>query len=122
MCQFCFTANTNSISETTIPPADITENDNTFRILMDIPGMKKTDLKIIVDDAILTVSGENKSETNKEYRPLFSETLSKKIKRSFLLWKNLDIKNIRAEFNNGVLSLTIPKTGLSVFDIPIANN
>jgi HSP20 family protein len=92
------------------PNLDIEESDKAYKILADLPGLCKEDLKLSVEKNILTLSGERKSEEEKEENgSLYRERCYGKFERSFALPENTDTEKIKADLNNGVLSLTIPK-------------
>lgn len=94
-----------------VPRVDIAETDTAYLIKAEIPGVNKEDVKITVDDGILTISGERreeKEEKNKKFHRV--ERIYGKFSRSFTLPDNVDESKIDAEFKDGVLTLTIPKT------------
>jgi HSP20 family protein len=125
MCVNCFTVTRSGLEDKTAasaPLADIVEQDDFFRINMDVPGFDKNEIKIRLDDSLLTISGESNYRPPAGFNIIYSETGSNKISRSFLLGKNLNSKKIRAEIKNGVLSVIIPKIEYKVFDIPISAN
>lgn len=101
------------ITGTVWPPVDINEESESYLIRADIPGMKKDDIKIEIENGILQISGEKK-ETIKEkskgnYYHL--ERSYGSFRRSFTLPSNVNEKNIEAHYVNGVLELTLKKTG-----------
>ncbi|HCK99970.1 MAG TPA: hypothetical protein DHW42_07715 [Candidatus Marinimicrobia bacterium] len=92
------------------PVVDIDEQDKHFSVYMELPGVKKIDINISIKDNILTIAGEKKTgeESNsKNYHR--SERIFGKFKRSFSLDELVDRDNISAEFENGMLNITIPK-------------
>lgn len=92
------------------PLADIREESDKFLIKMDIPGLAKEDVKIQVEEGYLTVSGERKFESAGEKKEwIRCERTYGSFRRSFNLRGNVDEDNIAAEFNNGELTLTLPK-------------
>jgi|Deesub1362B_J571_1020462.scaffolds.fasta_scaffold02918_2 HSP20 family protein len=91
------------------PIADVYETDNEFRIVMEVPGMKKEDFKISVHDGVLTIRGERKRETKSTENFLISERIYGKFQRSFTLPNNVDTEKISASYRDGVLTLTLPK-------------
>ena len=93
-----------------IPRVNTREGENSFYIEVDLPGVKKEDISIDIQNNILTITGErnNKKEVNeKEYYK--RETSFGKFQRSFTLPKNVDSENIKASMSDGVLEITIPK-------------
>lgn len=94
----------------TLPAVNIKENEMGFELELAIPGKKKEDFNIEVDNDVLTVSMETKSEdeTSKENytRKEFSYT---SFKRSFTLPETVDNEKIKASYENGILSFKLPK-------------
>lgn len=93
------------------PLSDVAETDNEYKIMLDIPGVEKNDIKVSVKNGMLCVSGERKNE--KEYKNSNYYKIEKaygKYYRSFSLPENIDEKKIEAEFKNGTLTLHLPKT------------
>lgn len=96
---------------TTLPAVNVKENENSFKIEMAIPGKKKEDLKINLENNVLTISSEHKEETedkNENYtRKEFHYT---SFQRSFALPENLvEQDKIEATYENGLLVINIPK-------------
>lgn len=94
-----------------IPRCEVTEKKRQYVIAMDTPGLRKEDIKIDVNDQELTVSGERKEEKFDETdRQLLSETYHGSFMRTFSLPLNVDATHVDAEYKEGVLKITIPKT------------
>lgn len=92
------------------PKVDIIENEKAFELHVEVPGMKKEDFNIEINDNYLTVSGERKFSTEKNEKDFYSiETRYGNFSRSFTLPENIDSAKINAKYNNGILELTIPK-------------
>ena len=93
------------------PAVDVSENENEYRVKADIPGVKKEDLNVSVQDGILTISAESKfeDEEKKEGRVIRQERRYGKYSRSMRLGKDVDTSNVKAEYRDGVLELTLPK-------------
>ena len=95
---------------TTVPAVNIKENEKDFELELAIPGFKKDDFNIEVDENILTISSEVKSENhtneNKFTRREFSYNA---FKRAFTLPETIDDGKINANYEAGVLRLTLPK-------------
>lgn len=93
------------------PTADISETDKEYLIKADLPEVKKEDVKIMVDDNMITISGERKHEKeHKEENEIRVESFYGTFSRSFELPGNIDANAIRAESKDGVLRIHIPKT------------
>lgn len=92
---------------------DITENDKSYFLEADFPGMKKEEISITVQNNILTLTGEHKEEEEEKDkengRVLRKERRYGRISRSFNLGNNIDEDNIKASFKEGVLTLELPK-------------
>ncbi len=86
------------------PRYEITENDEQFRLAVDVPGMKTDNLKIELEDdgRVMHISGERKEETGKSYKEY-------KFDKRFTLRKDLDTSKITAHLSDGVLVVTSPK-------------
>jgi len=92
------------------PPADIEETDSNYFLSFDLPGVSPEDVKIEVRDNQLIVSGERKEEKQSdEGRQLNVERFYGRFQRVFALPTTIDPEKIDANFENGVLQVTIPK-------------
>ena len=93
------------------PSVDIREEDNTYVLEAEIPGISEKDLDIKVKDNLLTLASkkeDKKEEKKKGY--LLQERRQASFSRSFVLPKNVDREKIEAHYKNGILSLVIPKS------------
>lgn len=93
------------------PRIDISEDDDSINVDVEAPGMKKEDLKISMQDNILTISGEKKNESEEKkgknyYR---SERIFGSFQRSFTLPAEIDRDKTEAKFEDGVLKINIAK-------------
>lgn len=90
---------------------DIHETDTDYSVKADFPGLDKDEIDVSVDNNVLTISAEHKEEAQKKdgSRIIRQERRIGKYSRSFNLGKNIDESSIKAEFENGVLTLQIPK-------------
>ena len=92
------------------PAVNTREGEFAYHVELDLPGMKKEDISVDVKDNTVTISGERKTqeEVNEEdyYR---IESRYGKFSRSFSLPENVDVENIHAESQDGVLEVVIPK-------------
>lgn len=80
---------------------DLSENTETYTLSVDLPGLKKDDLKIEIIDNILSLSGERKSANSKRNFGTF--------KQNYSLPENVDLDGIHAKFEDGVLEMILPK-------------
>lgn len=92
------------------PSVDIHENADSYQIEADLPGMRKEDISIDLQDNVLTISGERKQESEASgQEDVRVERRYGKFVRSFTLPPNVDPDNIKASYQNGVLKLQLPK-------------
>jgi len=93
------------------PRIDISETDNEFVVKAEIPDVKKEDVKVSVDNGVLTIQGEKKQakeEKGKQFHRV--ERHYGSFFRSFTLPGNADETKVKATFKDGMLNLQIPKT------------
>ena len=93
------------------PAVDIKETPEAFEIHAELPGIDKENIKVSVDEGLLTIEGErkleNETDDKKHHRV---ERFYGKFSRSFRLPENVDEANINAAYKDGVLSLTLLKS------------
>ncbi len=95
---------------TSMPAVNIKETDSEVAIEMAVPGMKKSDFNIDLDDNLLTVSAEVKTENeDKNENYTRREFGYRSFKRSFNLPETVDAEKISARYNEGILILNLPK-------------
>lgn len=94
----------------TVPPMDFVEESDRYRVSMDLPGFSKDDLDVTIDDGVLTIRGERKSENEetKDGKVVRRERFRGTVERSLKLGKKVDSTKIEASYRNGVLELVIP--------------
>lgn len=92
---------------------DIKETDKGFTLKADFPGLKKEDISVSVDNSVLTLSAEHKEEKEEKEKGkvIRQERRYGKYTRSFSLGSGIDEKGITAQFEDGVLTLDIPRAG-----------
>ncbi|KAK3582184.1 hypothetical protein CHS0354_023720 [Potamilus streckersoni] len=89
---------------------DVSEDDKNIYIEADLAGIKKEDVSVEVNDGVLTITAERKSENEREERNFYRrERLYGAISRSFTLGEEVDADRIDAKFENGVLKVNVPK-------------
>ncbi len=100
-----------------IPAMDVVENQDAFIATADLPGLTKEDIQISLDEGTLTISGERKlehqeqAEDGKGFRRF--ERAYGAFNRSFSLPQGIDQENVTASFDNGVLTLSLPKSEIA---------
>ena len=92
------------------PSVDVHEDQNSFYIEAELPGVKKEDIQLEIENNVLTIKGERRFEKKEEQDSYhFVERSYGSFFRSFSLPKNVDPDNIGAEYRDGMLLLTLPK-------------
>ena len=93
-----------------VTPLDVIEEKDQYVLKADLPGIKKEDIKVSLEDNVLTISAERKTETEAQDRKFHRiERTFGKYQRSLNLGANIDAGKIRANYKDGVLELTVPK-------------
>ena len=91
---------------------DVHEHEDHYEMDIDLPGFKKDEITLTLENGYLTVAatkGLNKEETNKKGKVIRQERYSGALQRSFYVGDSLTEQDIAARFENGVLSLSVPK-------------
>ena len=98
-------------SEGMFPRLDVTERDGEFVVTAELPGVKREDIEISIENGVLTVSAETRSETEEKEgeRVLRQERRYGKYLRSLRLGKEIDDRKVKATLRDGVLELVLPK-------------
>jgi len=93
-----------------VPMVNVFENDDEFRIELATPGLKKEDIRISLDNDVITISANNESEVTKENENCTKQEYSyMSFNRSFTLPDAADIEKIDAKTEDGILKITIAK-------------
>jgi HSP20 family protein len=96
------------------PRTDLAETDDAYTLRVDVPGMTKEDISINLQNNTLTISGERLSERTEESEEYVRvERAFGNFHRTFTLPDAVDQENIEATYENGVLTINIPKTAKS---------
>jgi HSP20 family protein len=92
-------------------PVDLYQDKNAFTIRAEMPGFRKEDIAVEVENDVLTVTGHQKNATNSEQKEQTANTATqeRRISRAISLPQNLDLDQIQAAYENGVLTVTLPK-------------
>ncbi|OIP09380.1 MAG: heat-shock protein Hsp20 [Betaproteobacteria bacterium CG2_30_59_46] len=90
---------------------DVKENDKTYNVHAEIPGVKKEDIHVTIEGNQVSISAEVKKEKEEKEgeKVLRSERYYGKVYRSFTLGQDVDEATATAKYNDGVLDLTLPK-------------
>jgi HSP20 family protein len=105
------------------PNVEVAETDKEWKVCAEIPGMDEKDVEILVDDDMLTLRGEKRSEIDDKDRQ-FSERYYGRFERRLTLPPDVETDRAEARFKNGVLTVTFPKNANAVSRvkrIPIKN-
>ncbi|HKK43898.1 MAG TPA: Hsp20/alpha crystallin family protein [Balneolaceae bacterium] len=93
-----------------VPSIDISETDNQFLISAELPGMKKEDININLENGRLSISGERNFENEEKGKTYHRvETKYGSFNRSFQLPDNVDESSINAKYEDGLLNISIDK-------------
>jgi len=93
------------------PRTDLVETEDSYRLHLDVPGLTKDDLKINYQDNQLTISGERTSDRTDEGEEYVRvERSFGQFYRAFSLPRTVNADGISAAYENGVLTITVPKT------------
>lgn len=91
------------------PSLGLNESDSEIRIRAELPGMEEKDVEILVEDGVLTLRGEKKSDTEDKERG-YSEHYYGRFERQVALPRGVEQDKAKANFKNGVLTITVPKS------------
>jgi HSP20 family protein len=96
------------------PSADISETDSEYLIRAELPAVKKEDVKVTIDQGIITIQGERKEDKETQDEKFHRvESFRGAFSRSFSVPDNIDEKAVRADAKDGVLTVHLPKTKAS---------
>ena len=100
-----------SVRKARMPAVDVAETDTTYQVKAELPGIRKEDLDVTVDDGVLTIKAQhNDNQEQTEIGQLIRQERSYgKFVRSLNLGANVDEETIAAEYRDGVLHITLPK-------------
>lgn len=91
---------------------DIKENEGSYELDIDLPGFKKDEISVELENGYLTVSaakGLDKDEEDKKGKYIRKERYAGAMQRSFYVGENLTQEDIKAKYENGILRLSVPK-------------
>ena len=94
------------------PKVDLMEYKKSVNIVVELPGVTKEDVKIVLEDGVLTLSGEKKNSVDEkdEVTVLTNERTFGKFERKFELPENINPDDVKANFDNGLLNIIIAKS------------
>ncbi len=92
------------------PVANISETDDAYLIKAELPEVSKEDVKVTVDEDVITIGGERRKEVEQQDERVHRiESFYGSFSRSFRLPDNADVAAIQAESRNGILKVRVPK-------------
>lgn len=91
------------------PNVEVSETDKEIKITAEIPGLEEKDIEVLLNDGVLTLRGEKRSETEDKEKQ-FSERFYGRFERRIPLGLEVEEDKIDARFKNGVLSIVLPKS------------
>jgi HSP20 family protein len=89
------------------PRLEVSEADREVRITAEVPGMSEKDIELLLEDGVLTLRGEKKSEAEDRG---YSERFYGRFERRIALPAGVDEEGAKADFRDGVLTVTLPKS------------
>lgn len=94
------------------PETDVVETEREIRVIVEMPGLKRENIEVDVENNVLTIRGEKKEERTEGEQGKWhlAERRYGTFARSFVLPRDVDADNIQARFEDGVLSVSIPKS------------
>lgn len=92
------------------PKVDVTDHQDKIVIVAEIPGLTKEDVSVDLEQRVLTISGGKREvKQDDDVRYIRKELKRSSFKRSFKLGDNMKVDGIEADFDNGLLNITVPK-------------
>ena len=91
---------------------DVKDTENGYEVDIDLPGFKKDEIKVKLEDGVLTISaakGLDKDEKDKKGSYLRRERYAGSMSRSFYVGDNVTVEDIHPKYENGILSFSVPK-------------
>jgi len=93
-----------------IPPADIYETEDALTVILEVPGVEKKNVTINLENDVLKIDAQIDFAKYEGYEPVYTEYNVGHFQRAFTLSSKIDQDKITAEFNDGVLTLTLKKS------------
>lgn len=95
--------------ETWIPAVDIMEKDGNLTLMVSLPGISEKDVELKVEGQVLTIKGERKSLEGEGCSYHQQESYCGQFARAFTLPDSTDLENVKADYRNGVLIISVPQ-------------
>ncbi len=99
------------LSFNSFPKVDLMEDEKFITLIAELPGVNKDDVKIVLEDGVLILSGEKKNDVNENDKINFSRNEREfgKFERKFELVEDINPDEVKAKFDNGLLKIMIAK-------------
>jgi HSP20 family protein len=92
-----------------LPTTDIFENEDALTVVLEMPGVDKSNIDVDIENGTLTVEGRINFDKYKDMQPIYSEYNVGPYRRSFRISNRVDQDQIKAEMRDGVVTLVLPK-------------
>ncbi len=89
---------------------DIRENETSYLLDIELPGFAKNEIKVSLENGYLTVSGEKTEKEEDKNTKFLRKECRLSCRRSYYVGEDVEQENVRAKYENGILTLTVPKT------------
>ena len=100
----------NFFGSNSYPKVDVIDYENKITIEAEIPGLNREEVSVDLEEGVMTISGQKHSQdVDTSLKYIRKELKRSSFKRSFKLGENINSKKINADFNNGILLVTLPK-------------
>jgi HSP20 family protein len=91
------------------PSVEVSDDEKEIRVTAEVPGLEEKDIEVLLEDGVLTLKGEKRSETEDKDRQ-FSERFYGRFERRIPLGYEVEDDKVSADFKNGVLTVALPKS------------
>lgn len=91
------------------PSVEVSDGEREMRVTAEVPGLEEKDIEVLLQDGVLTLKGEKRAETEDKERQ-FSERFYGRFERRIPLGAEIEEDKVSADFSNGVLTVTLPKS------------
>ncbi|MEJ2177813.1 MAG: Hsp20/alpha crystallin family protein [Gammaproteobacteria bacterium] len=95
-----------------MPAVDVIDEDNQFVVKAELPGVKREDIDVSINNGVLTINAERKMEEeskDEKGRVIRRESRYGQYLRTMTLDNSVDVKNVKADYTDGILKLVLPK-------------
>jgi HSP20 family protein len=92
-----------------LPTTDIFENEDALTVVLEMPGVDKSNIDVDIENGVLTLEGRINFDKYKGMQPIYSEYNVGPYRRSFRISNRVDQDKIKAEMRDGVITLVLPK-------------